>query len=184
MTRSIRPGRRLPYFFLDVDGVVNAFAYEPSVLGFGDFECHEVAVDDGPGTPTRYFEVWLSRTMGARISMLHADIRWLTTWQGHADIEIAPRCGLPRGLPVVESEGRGRTGLDWKFEAVRRTVETDLRPFVWVDDDLDLFVQAGVTPQAWADSLKVKSLLIGPDPRTGLMPGDLETIEVFIADVS
>jgi hypothetical protein len=67
---------------------------------------------------------------------------------------------------------------------VRRTVETDLRPFVWVDDDLDLFVQAGVTPQAWVDSLKVKSLLIGPDPRTGLMPGDLETIEVFIADVS
>jgi len=184
MTRSIVQRRRLPYFFLDVDGVLNAFAYEPSLLGFGDFECHEVTVDEGPDTPNRYFEVWLSRTMGERISMLPADIRWLTTWRDHADREIAPRCGLPRGLPVVGSKAQEGDGMEWKFEAVRRTMERDLRPFVWVDDDLDLFIHAGTTPKAWADSLNVKSLLIGPDPRTGLTPSDLETIEVFIAEVS
>jgi hypothetical protein len=29
--------------------------------------------------------------------------------------------------------------LDWKFLEVRRAVERDPRPFVWIDDDLDFF---------------------------------------------
>lgn len=69
------------------------------------------------------------------------------------DIKIAPG-----GLPKL------------KFLAVRRSVERDPRPFVWIDDDIDFFLDGAVTPCEWAAGLSMPHLLIAPDCDSGLLP--------------
>jgi hypothetical protein len=38
-----------PVLFLDVDGVLNAFEFDPNLATFDDFEDQEVTVDEGSG---------------------------------------------------------------------------------------------------------------------------------------
>ena len=70
----------------------------------------------------------------------------------------------------------GRRNGTWTGNsvAVRKTVEQDPRPFVWVDDDIDFFQDGALTPQAWADDLSQPSLLIAPKAGTGLMARHLD----------
>jgi hypothetical protein len=176
------PTRR-PRLFLDVDGVLNAFDFDPSrdIAGFADFDVHEIEFEPDSQF-TDAFIVVLSPTMGARLAGLGADISWATTWEHRADSAIAERCGLPRGLPVLT---RPCDATDhwagWKFDAVRRSVESDSRPFVWLDDDIDRFVAGSLTARAWAAELSMPSLLIAPDPRSGLLPEHVDEIEEFLA---
>jgi hypothetical protein len=64
--------------------------------------------------------------------------------------------------------------------AVRRSVERDPRPFVWLDDDIDFFQDEAVTPREWAASLSTPSLLIAPDSDAGLQPHQLDAVEEFV----
>jgi hypothetical protein len=173
-----------PHLFLDVDGVLNAFELLPgrSTHGFDDFDVHEVTFEDDDGSPHNFIVV-LSSTMGARLAALAADITWATTWEHRADSHIAPLCGLPRGLPVLTEPDYGAAPWGrWKFQVVRRAVESDPRPFVWVDDDIDSFRTASMTARNWAASISTPNLLIAPDPQTGLLPEQLELVEIFLAD--
>ena len=176
------PTPESPNLFLDVDGVLNAFELNVGngVDGFDDFGVHEVEFEFEPGRP-RLFRVRLSPTMGARIAQLAVNIHWATTWEHRADSAIAPLCGLPRGLPVLspldEDEEWHR---DWKFVAVRRSVQRDPRPFVWIDDDVDLFLDKGLTPREWAASLATPNLLIAPDSANGVVPRELDAVEDFV----
>ena len=176
-----RPPDR-PHLFLDVDGVLNAFDLDLGIgVGrFDDFDIHEVEFELEVGHP-RTFVVCLSPAMGARLAQLEADIHWVTTWEHRADSAIAPLCGLPSGLPVLSPLDEGEEWeRDWKFLAVRRSVERDPRPFVWIDDDIDFFQDEAVTPREWAAGISVPSLLIAPDSDSGLVPGELDAIEAFV----
>jgi hypothetical protein len=59
-------------------------------------------------------------------------------------------------------------------------IEQDPRPFVWLDDDIDFLRDEAVSPREWADGISVPSLLIAPDPRTGLLPRQLDAVEEFV----
>jgi hypothetical protein len=171
-----------PHLFLDVDGVLNAFelGLSSGTEMFDDFDVHEVEFEFEAGYP-RTFIVCLSPTMGARIAQLAVDIHWVTTWEHRADSAIAPLCGLPRGLPVLSPLDEAEEwDLDWKFLAVRRSVERDPRPFVWIDDDIDYFQDGPVTAREWAASLSLPSLLIAPGGETGLLPQQLDAVEDFV----
>jgi hypothetical protein len=171
-----------PHLFLDVDGVLNAFelGLSSGTEMFDDFDVHEVEFEFEAGYP-RTFIVCLSPTMGARIAQLAVDIHWVTTWEHRADSAIAPLCGLPRGLPVLSPLDEAEEwDLDWKFLAVRRSVERDPRPFVWIDDDIDYFRDGPVTAREWAASLSLPSLLIAPGGETGLLPQQLDAVEDFV----
>jgi len=171
-----------PHLFLDVDGVLNAFelGLSSGAEMFDDFDVHEVEFEFEAGYP-RTFIVCLSPTMGARIAQLAVDIHWVTTWEHRADSAIAPLCGLPRGLPVLSPLDEAEEwDLDWKFLAVRRSVERDPRPFVWIDDDIDYFQDGPVTAREWAASLSLPSLLIAPGGETGLLPQQLDAVEDFV----
>jgi hypothetical protein len=171
-----------PHLFLDVDGVLNAFELDPSMStdGFDDFDVHEVEFELEAGY-SHTFILCLSPAMGARIAQLAVDIWWATTWEHRADSAIAPLCGLPRGLPVLTARDAGEGwDLDWKFLEVRRTVQSDPRPFVWIDDDIDFFRIGSITAREWAAGISMPSLLITPDARTGLRPQQLDAVEEFV----
>jgi hypothetical protein len=68
----------------------------------------------------------------------------------------------------------------WKFREVRRAVERDPRPFVWVDDDIDWFRSGPLSARDWASSISIPNLLIAPDPQTGLLPEQLAFIQPFV----
>jgi hypothetical protein len=173
-----------PILFLDVDGVLNAFEFNPNLATFDDFEDQEVTVDEGSGF-RMILDLCLSRSMGERIGALSAEIVWATTWEHNADSMIAPLCGLPRGMRVLVRP-HSTTHLDggWKFDEVRRSVAEDMRPFVWIDDDIDAFRNGPESARRWARDLPVQNLLLAPDPRTGLTHGHLETIEDFLEQVN
>ena len=171
-----------PHLFLDVDGVLNAFDLDLSsdVERFDDFGVHEVEFEFEAGYP-QTFIVCLSPTMGARIAQLAVDIYWVTTWEHRADSAIAPLCGLPRGLPVLTPRDKAEEwDLDWKFHEVRRSVERDPRPFVWIDDDIDYFRDRSMTVREWAAGLSMPNLLIAPNAETGLLPQQLDAVEDFV----
>ena len=67
-----------------------------------------------------------------------------------------------------------------KFLEVRRAVERDPRPFVWINDDLDFFRDGPVTARDWAASSPLPSLLIAPEGETGLLPQQLDAVEDFV----
>lgn len=170
----------LPVVFLDVDGVLNAFNLDPVLATFEDFEDHEVRLDEG-NRFRMIFNLCLSRKMGEHLRALPAEIVWTTTWEHRADSVVASLCGLPRGLGVL-SRPIGSTRLDgaWKFDEVRRVVAENMKPFVWIDDDMDTFRNGSDSARRWAADLPIRNLPISPDPRTGLTHGHLETIEAFL----
>jgi len=174
------PGSEHPLLFLDVDGVLNAFDFDSSLASFDDFEEHEVMLDEGNGFRMN-LDLCLSQSMGERIGALSAEIVWATTWEHNADSIVAPLCGLPRSLRVL-TRPRSTTRMDgaWKFDEVRRVVTDEMRPFVWIDDDIDAFRLGPESARRWAAALPVQNLLLAPDPRTGMTHGHLEAIEDFL----
>jgi hypothetical protein len=116
-----------PLLFLDVDG---------PLLPFGGAQ----PLDAWDAGPDAYLSR-LDRSVGLRLAALPCDLVWATAWEDEANIEIAPRIGLPQ-LPVVNwpasSDERERMdewlGLHWK---TRTLVEWAAgRPFIWVDDEI------------------------------------------------
>lgn len=96
---------------------------------------------DGPVLPFGVRLARLDSSLGVRLSTLSCRLVWATAWEEDANVEIAPRIGLPE-LPVVIwpdcSDKRGREdawiGLHWKTRALVRWAAG--RDFAWVDDEI------------------------------------------------
>jgi hypothetical protein len=163
MTKGQDQPLPITVIYLDVDGAISALS---STHGFGDGRTFRL---DG-------FRLTLSQRLGIRLRSLDAEIRWLTTWAEQAN-EVGARMGLPT-LPLAAPPPAGATSSGpWKLDIVRKQVEEERRPFVWIDDDA-----IGRQAEAWASSCGVPSLLLRPKPHRGLTPADLDAIEHFIAE--
>ena len=103
-----------PLMFLDVDGVVLPFGAEVEDLG---------------------------PELGRQLAALPGELVWATAWEYGANLEIAPRIGLPE-LPVVEWRLPTKAedaldihfGLHWKTQQVVEWAAG--RDFAWVDDEV------------------------------------------------
>jgi uncharacterized protein YegL len=171
-----------PYLFLDIDGVLNVLEKDIGRHAemFDDFAEHTVPFETVSGY-RRSVSVWISPSMTARVAGLAADIHWVTTWGDRVGSTIAPRCGLPRDLPVLtRDDGSEEWFIDWKFRAVRAMLEGNPRPFVWVDDDIDFLQDGALTPRAWADHFSEPNLLIAPEAGTGLLARHIDLIDEFL----
>lgn len=169
---------------LDVDGVLNA------VGGRGLRQGRAVA--GGRSWPIRWSPEVVSGVLGW---LEQADVHWLTTWGHDANGGLRELLGLPH-LPVAGTSGAGTAdgpagthasvtpaapdaliGRWWKFDVVRDLVgQAPARPLVWVDDDLA--GQRGV--HAWMRGHS-RSLLVAPDPRTGLTGVQVRQVALYLA---
>ena len=177
----------VPWWFLDVDGVLNAFPppVDPVRTGAGDawtYRSTRVATTVGTYTVT------VADQLVARLGELHrtgaAAVVWCTTWGEDAAARLAPALGLPQwpvapypdDLRVSPLPGWSSAPW-WKVEAISRWLDGEPRPYVFTDDDL--------TPDV-ADELRARhpglpALLLRPSTSPGLTPEQLEGVEAFLA---
>lgn len=181
---------------LDVDGVLNALARPlPAHLTW------QTGMATAHG---RSFEIAWAPEVVARLVALHlsgeVELRWLTTWGHDANTSLRPLLEMPEltvagtyedaydptsdgdpdgvgSLAAVTPAARdGLTGRWWKFDVVAALlVDEPGRRLVWLDDDL-----AGEQDLARWTSLQTDALILAPEPRTGLVPADLDTVEAFV----
>jgi len=184
-----------PLVLLDVDGVLNAVQAWGRSDAWPDW-CTGSATADGRSFPI----TWSPSVVAAVRSWRElAEVQWLTTWGHDANTSLRHLLELP-DLPVAgtyddvdgpagdrDADGPAHasvapaapdrlTGRWWKFDVVRRIVHTGgSRRIVWLDDDL-----AGQDDvRAWMRQ-HTSSLLVAPDPRSGLTPAQLEAVEAFL----
>ena len=158
----------IPIWFLDVDGVVNALA-RPAPIGY------QITTANTMG---RGWRIAFSREVIDFINRVNreglAEVRWLTTWEQDAHRELAPAVGLDT-FPAYDDPQEIESPMSWwKGTIVVDELLDHGRPFIWTDDDIDM-----ETIEAFAEE-GVRSLLIAPDPQTGLSTNDLARITEFL----
>ncbi|CAL9274069.1 hypothetical protein SUDANB5_02537 [Streptomyces sp. SudanB5_2050] len=162
-----------PLLFLDVDGPLIPFG--------SSADQEEIAA--APSTTVDQGNPLLARLdpgIGARLTALHCQLVWATTWMEEANEVVAPRIGLPK-LPVLDwpdadAEGTPR-GLHWK---TRPMVEWAAgRPFIWVDDEISAM------DRLWVDaSHPGPSLLHQVEPAKGLNDTDFRVLAGWLDTVA
>ena len=184
-----------PLVLVDVDGVLNAVRAWGRSDAWDDWRTGHARADG------RAFPITWSPTVAAAVRSWRelADVQWLTTWGHDANASLRHLLELPE-LPVAgtyddvdQAAGEPDGGADahasvapaapdaltgrwWKLDVVRRIVRTgEPRRLVWLDDDL-----AGQDDvRAWMRQ-HTTSLLVAPDPRSGLTRAHLDAVEEFL----
>lgn len=182
-----------PAWLLDVDGVVNALAPDaPPDAWPREAWVQEMVRADVPDRGVLTLPVLAARPVLEFITRVYesgaAEIRWHSTWRASAVTALAPALGLPP-IPVsIAPEWAASAAMWWKIPAARRIAETGQR-LLWTDDQLPDYrtgplPRAGDPPSSAAELAALDrwagALLLAPDPRVGLSPGDLDRIAAFL----
>lgn len=157
-----------PVWFLDIDGVINAF--------FG--ETPEGYLTTVASAHDADWEITYSPEVIDFINRVHrgglAEIRWLTTWEQYARTSLAPAVGLD-DFSAYDDPGEDGSPMSWwKGQIVTDFVLDEARPFVWTDDDID------AETAAMFEAESVPNLIGAPSPSTGLTPDHLKQIHDFL----
>lgn len=165
-------------FLLDVDGVVNA------VPIWGPREPDECPWPAGwescvANFHDQAFTITFSRDLIEAVLDIHrsglAEVRWLTTWEEQANLELAGRFGFPR-FEVVGAPSYW-DGSWWKFPLARAVAEAGEGKVVWADDDLSHEEAA----HSWA--VEARNVLpLVPHPHVGLTPDDIDKAKRFLTE--
>jgi hypothetical protein len=149
--RSQQKSDDRPVLFLDVDGVISLFGFEPSGSPPGTF--HSV---DG-------ILHCIGRDAGPRLARLarRYELVWATGWEEKANEYLVHILALPADLPVLSFDGRAVFGSShWKLDAIDDYARG--RPAAWIDDNLD------ERAEAWAARRREPTLLVATEPALGI----------------
>lgn len=151
-----------PLLVLAVDGVLAPRRQPRDDESWGDWQ----------PVPGAQVHVPVSPAMGAALALLKADRVFCSEWGTRADLLSealvwGPTTALRRELP---------SRWWWKLDAVRAFLGArPRRPLVWVDSELSSHPEVA----GWVLRSRVPSLLISPDPRSGLTRADVELVAAF-----
>ena len=150
-----------PILFVDVDGVLSLFGFEPTIealpgpLHYIDGVAHCIPPDTGP-----------------RLIALadHFELVWATGWEERANEHLPYILQLPfRNLPCLTFDGRAVFGSShWKLDALDEYAGE--RAAAWIDDNID------AECVAWAEGRAAPTLLVETQPPTGLTEAHVERL--------
>lgn len=141
-----------PVLFLDVDGVISLFGFDPARRPDGRF----VMVDGMAHLLSAAAAECLRRLSPA------FDLVWCTGWEERANEYLPHALGLPGPLPYLTFAPGAASALGhWKLAAIDAHAGAR-RPLAWVDDDH--------TPACaeWARRRPGPTLLVATEPARGL----------------
>ncbi len=155
-----------PVLFVDVDGVLSLFGFDPAAGLPGPFHwidgiAHCIPTHSGPR---------LAR-LAERFELV-----WATGWEEKANEYLPQILGLPfRKLPFLTFDGRARFGsAHWKLDALEAYARE--RPAAWIDDNID------EAARTWALSREAPTLLVETEAPVGITDDHVEQLIAW-ADV-
>jgi hypothetical protein len=147
--------------FLDVDGVISIFGFEPRP-GHLPGRLHWV---DG-------IAHCIPEEVGLRVSELteRFEVVWATGWEEKANYYLPHILGLEaRKLPCLTFHGQAVFGTaHWKLEAIEDYAGG--RPAAWVDDSID------ESCRAWAEGREAPTLIVHTESAVGLTDEHVEQL--------
>jgi hypothetical protein len=166
-----------PLVLLDVDGPLNPWAAKPDSLPEGYVE-HRFRLSGW--SRRKPLRMRLNPDHGADLARLAArtgaELVWATTWEHKANTMVGPAIGLP-SLRVIEFAAYADQST-WKFTAVSRFARG--RALAWLDDDFDMYPAARDAFLDRRHSSALPTFLARVNPRTGMTPEDLSSIETWL----
>jgi hypothetical protein len=148
-----------PVLFVDVDGVISLFGFEPNAPHPGTFHSvdgilHCIGSDAG----RRLLRLWDAY-----------ELVWSTGWEEKANEYLPHLLGLPGELPVLTFDGRAVFGTaHWKLAAMDEYAAD--RPAAWIDDCLD------ERCHNWAAERGAPTLLVKTESATGITDDHVELL--------
>jgi hypothetical protein len=161
------PRNTIPILFLDVDGVISLFGFDPERAPEGRF--HWIN-----GVPH-----YISPACGMRLFRLgeRFELVWATGWEETANEYLPHLLGLPGTLPVLSFDGRARFGTaHWKIEAIDEYAGPT-RPVAWIDDCVD------ESCIAWARHRAAPTLLVPTQSAEGMLDVHVERLLAWADEV-
>jgi hypothetical protein len=156
-----------PVLFLDVDGVISLFGFQPTGPPPGTF--HSI---DG-------ILHCIGNDVAARLARLAStyELVWATGWEEKANEYLVHILDLPEDLPVLTFDGRAVFGSShWKLEAIDHYARR--RPAAWIDDTLD------ERAEKWAAKRHAPTLLVRTESALGITEEHVELLLRWARDVS
>ena len=148
-----------PVLFVDVDGVISLFGFQPSGPPPGTF--HSI---DG-------ILHCIGSEAAARLARLadRYQLVWATGWEEKANEYLVHILELPEDLPVLTFQGRAVFGSShWKLDAIDDFARG--RPAAWIDDNLD------DQCRAWASARAEPTLLVETESALGITDEDVQLL--------
>src|SRR3954463_15990981 len=148
-----------PVLFLDVDGVISLFGFQPSGPPPGSFHSIDGVIH------------CIGADAAARLRRLADtyELVWATGWEEKANEYLVHILELPSELPVLTFDGRAVFGSShWKLDAIDDYARG--RPAAWLDDNLD------ERAERWAETRQEPTLLVRTESATGLTEEHVELL--------
>jgi hypothetical protein len=149
--RTQQKSDKRPILFVDVDGVISLFGFNPSEKPAGTF--HSV---DG----TIHL---IGAEAASRLAQLASrfELVWATGWEEKANEYLVHILELPADLPVLSFDGRAVFGSShWKLDAIDEYAHG--RPAAWIDDNID------EQCRSWAAGRRDPTLLVETESPVGI----------------
>ena len=156
-----------PVLFVDVDGVISLFGFNPSEPLPGNF--HSI---DG-------ILHCIGHDAAARLARLakRYELVWATGWEEKANEYLVHILEMEAPLPVLNFDGRAVFGSShWKLEAIEEYARE--RPAAWIDDNLDERIER------WAGRREARTLLVRTESATGIGEEHVELLLRWADEVS